>query len=169
MKKFIYSILMIAACGFLSASFCSKSPLAVARPLEGTWNTVTTAPTFYYYSDICGSYVRVAKFQMGVQWIITARGTNTVDIEMRRTSTSAITKLASPGCDLYVPLVTPQFLTGIISSSNLLVYDSGGILVGSFNFTTNNITGGFNQSFDKFCGVYCSGTGTDATGLTLVK
>jgi hypothetical protein len=171
MKKLIYSIALIASCSFLSSALCSKSDsdISPARNLEGTWNTVSTAPTFYYYSDICGNYSRVAQFQMGVQWIVTKTGTNTVDIEMRKTSSSAVQLLVSSSCALYVPIVTPIFLNGEISSSQLNVYDSYGYLVGTFNFTTNNITGGFNSNLDKYCGVYCSGAGTDATTVTLVK
>jgi hypothetical protein len=141
--------------------------LSPARKLEGTWST-PFASAFYYYSNACGNYIRVAKTTIGMRWEINKTGDNTVEIEIYKTSSSAVQLLVSQSCALYVPLVTPITLTGEISSSQLTV-KKGNTIVGSFSFTTDNLTGEFNSNFDKTCLLYCSGMGTDAKAVTLTK
>lgn len=173
MKQVFYSLLLLAGLSILSSAGCNRNGgllgLSAARKLEGTWRTVTTTPMFYYYSDVCGSYIKVAKQQIGMQWNITHTSDNTVDIEVYRTSSSSVQLLVSSGCALYVPLATPIFLTGEISSSQLTLKDSGLRVVGSFSITTDNLNGDFNSTFEKFCGAYCSGASTDSKTVTLVK
>jgi hypothetical protein len=161
-------IFLLFGCYFLLPG-CGKDGLfgiSPAKKLEGTWTTPFQAP-LYYYSDFCGNYVRVAKVNMGMRWEITKTGDNTVDIEIYKTSSSSVQQLL-PGC-LYVPLVTPLGLEGEISSTQLTLKKSNGTVVGSFSFTTDNLTGDFNSNFDKFCGIYCSGMGSDSKAITLTK
>ena len=168
-KKIIYSLLLVAGSMFLSSSFCSKSPQSPVRDLAGNWTT-PFPPTLYYYSDACGNYIRVAKAQIGMRWEIRKTGDNTVDNDIFRTSTSAVQLLASPGCALYVPMTTLISVRGFISSSQLtLKATATGPDIGSFSFTTNNLTGDFNSNFDKFCGAYCSGMGSDSKAITLTR
>ncbi|MEO7922668.1 MAG: hypothetical protein ABIR30_03260 [Chitinophagaceae bacterium] len=165
-KKLATTLILITVILTLSSSLCSK--ISPARNLEGNWTT-PFAPTLYYYSDACGNYSRVAKAQIGMRWEI--NGTNdasVVNIDIFRTSTSAVQLLVSPGCALYVPMTTLLTVRGDISSSQLTL-SSGGVIVGSFSFTTNNLTGSFNSNFDKFCGVYCSGIGSDPLAITLTR
>lgn len=167
-KETITIIALITLSLTLSSALCSKSDLSPARDLKGTWTT-PFAPTLYYYSDACGNYIRVARTTIGMRWEVTKTGDNTVDIEIYKTSSSAVQLLVSSGCALYVPLVTPITLKGEISSSQLTLKKSNGVVVGSFSFTTNNLTGDFNSNFDKFCGIYCSGMGSDPKAITLTK
>lgn len=158
--------------GSASLQSCEKSEgssvLSAARQLKGTWKT-TAASTFYYYSDACGTYSRVAKTQIGMQWIITETGDNTIDIEVYKTGSSSVQLLVAQNCALYVPLVTPVFLKGTISSSQLTIKDSRARIVGSFSITTDNLAGDFSSAFDKFCGVYCTGMDTDSKAVILIK
>lgn len=158
--------------GSASLQSCKKlggsSGLSAARQLKGTWKT-TVASTFYYYSDACGTYSRVAKTQIGMQWNITETGDNTVDIELYKTGSSSVQLLVSQNCALYVPLVTPVSLKGTISSSQLTIKDSKARIVGSFSITTDNLAGDFSSAFDKYCGIYCTGMDTDSKAVILVK
>ncbi|MGQ0739033.1 MAG: hypothetical protein ACT4OJ_08260 [Bacteroidota bacterium] len=167
-----YNVHFILAAFVFVLTGCDKEGglfgLSAARKLEGTWTTPFPSP-LYYYSDACGNYIRVAKTSIGMRWEITKTGDNTVDIEIYKTSSTAVQLLVSQGCALYVPLVTPLTVKGEISSSQLTLKKSNGTVVGSFSFTTDNLTGDFNSNFDKFCGVYCSGMGSDAKAITLTK
>lgn len=168
MKREITTTITLLLSAFLfSNGFCKKD-LTPAGDLEGDWNT-SFAPTLYYYSDACGNYIRVAKTTIGMRWEISKTGDNTVDIDIYKTSSSGVQLLVSSGCALYVPLVTPLSLKGEISSSQLTLKKSNGVVVGSFSFTTNNLTGDFNSNFDKFCGIYCSGMGSDSKAITLTR
>lgn len=164
-----YSSPFLILCFLFSIAGCGKDGLfglSAAKKLEGTWTTPFQAP-LYYYSDFCGNYVRVAKVNIGMKWEITKTGENTVDIDIYKTSSSAVQQLQQ-GCS-YVPLVTPLGLKGEISSTQLTLKKSNGTVVGSFSFTTDNLTGDFNSNFDKFCGLYCSGMGSDSKAITLTK
>lgn len=169
MKQLLTSFLLIFCSIFLSSSFCSKKPLSPARAIEGTWRTNLTAPYFYYYSDVCGSYVRVSKTQIGLQMVVTRLTDNTVDVTITRTNSSAVQLLVSQPCALYVPIAFPKFLTGQVSSSRLDLYESNRQLAASFGIITDNMTGEFNSNFDKYCGGFCSGAGTDSRAVVLVK
>ena len=158
------ALIILTGCGKDGGLF----GLSAARKLEGTWTTAI-APTLYYYSDACGNYIRVAKAQIGMRWEITKTGDNTVDIDIYKTSSSAVQLLVSPGCALYVPMTSLITVKGEISSSQLTIKKSNGTVVGSFSFTSDNLTGDFNSGFDKFCGLYCSGMGSDSKAVTLTK
>lgn len=169
--KYFIRIYWVLCIGLLSS--CSGDGglfgLSPARKLEGTWTTPFQVP-LYYYSDVCGTYGRVAKVSMGMRWEISkGPNSNTVNIDIYKTSSSSVQLLVSSGCALYVPLVTPLTLTGEISSSQLTLKKSNGTIVGSFSFTSDNLTGDFNSNFDKFCGIYCSGMGSDSRAITLTK
>jgi len=157
------SVIILTGCGKDGGLF----GLSPARKLEGTWTT-PFAPTLYYYSDACGNYIRVARTTIGMRWEIIKTGDNTVNIDIYKTSSSSVQLLVSQNCALYVPLVTPITLKGEISSSQLTL-KKGSTIVGSFSFTTDNLTGDFNSNFDKYCGIYCSGMGSDAKAITLTK
>lgn len=164
-----YIFLLIAAVSLQSCKKSESGSLSPARNISGTWKTVLTPPTFYYYSDICGTYGRVAKTQIGIKWIVTESSSNKVDIEMYRTSSASVVLMVSQACALYVPLVSPTFLKGEISSSQLTLKDSKGRTVGVFSILTNNLKGDFNSTFDTFCGIYCTGVDTDPLAVVLVK
>ncbi|MBY0476632.1 MAG: hypothetical protein K2Q24_03235 [Chitinophagaceae bacterium] len=160
---------------FLSALFMSsfffgacKKLLSPARELEGNWVT-KISPTLYYNSDFCGTYRRVARAQIGLRWEITKTGTNTISIDIYRTSSSSVTLLVSTSCAQYVPLTFPISVNGEISSSQLTLTDQQGRIVGSFSFTSDIFTGDFNSTFDKFCGLYCSGVDSDSKAITLIR
>lgn len=147
---------------------CSKlfnnNALTPAGKLQGSW--VTTLPvTFYYLSDNCGSAVyRVAKFDWKIRWKITSTGNNTIDIEWSTVASYPVIKMTNVSCS-YVPVVTPIFLTGIISSSNVQLYQ-GSKKVGSFSFTTDLIMGTYRE---MSCLLYCTGVETNAQELKLVR
>ncbi len=149
--------------------FCGcKKLLSPARNLEGNWET-KISPTLYYYSDACGTYQRVAKVQIGMRWEITSTGSNTISIDIVRTSSSAVTLLVSPGCALFIPLTALISINGEISSSQLTLTDPQGRLIGSFSFTSDILTGDFNSNFDKFCGLYCTGVASDSKAVSLIR
>ena len=169
MKRETGSVFVLLISFFtLSSGLCSKTDLSPAAELKGTWTT-TFPPTLYYYSDACGNYIRVARTTIGMRWEITKTGDNTVDIDIYKTSSSAVQLLVSSSCALYVPLVTPVTLKGEISSSQLTLRKSNGTIVGNFSFTSGNLAGDFNSNFDKFCGIYCSGMGSDTKAIILTK
>lgn len=105
---------------------------------------------------------------MGMRWEITKTGASTVDIEIYKTSSSAVQLLVSQGCASSLPFVSPTGFKGEISSSQLTI-KKGSTIVGSFSFTSNNLTGDFNSNFVKFCFLYCTGMGSDPKAITLTK
>jgi hypothetical protein len=136
--------------------------------LAGIWKTVTTPPTFYYYSDFCGTYQRVAKTQIGMQWTITKVTDSHVKIEIEPISFGPVQLLVPANCAVYSPLVAFESLDGYISSSQLTLKRNLEI-VGSFSFTTDNLAGDFNSSFQKFCYGYCEGMDSDPRSVILVR
>lgn len=157
---------------FFTIAFCdfSCSKPTPARQLAGVWTTPFPAPLFYY-SDACGNYARVAKVNIGMRWEIQrTNDDNVVEVDVFRTSTSAVQLLVPQSCALYVPMTTLINLRGDISSSQLTLRASAnGPVVGSFSFTSNNLTGEFNSNFDKTCLGFCSGMGSDPKAVTLTK
>jgi len=126
----------------------------------------------------CGSYVRYNSTPVTITWTITAIDDNNVDIVISANKIGTTTQLAS-NCGQPATLVFPLQLHGIISSSNLQVteqqmqYNNAGaatglasVVVGNFNFTTNNITGTLSE---KDCPIYCAGYQTDTNACIVTK
>jgi hypothetical protein len=174
--KVVYALLIV-----LIFFGCNKTstPLSPARKLSGTWTTPNPI-TLYYSSEGCGSYARYAKFTATIRWDITVRTDNAVDITQTLLSYSANATIIGSDCGLPAPTL-PGVTTyvGVISSSafafdeqQMLYNNNGGaiglgnVLIGTFNFTTNNITGTVNE---KDCPAYCAGWSTDANTFILTK
>ncbi len=132
--------------------------LSAARSMAGTWKT-PSAVTFYYYSAGCGAYTKVAKLEMSMTWKITKKSDNEVDIEWRSDHTSAPQSIITPSCNMYIPIVTPKFLTGIISASQMDIYEDNQ-QVGTLSFTADNLTGFY--YYGNECYLYCTGVGTNS-------
>ena len=139
-------------------SSCEKENLSPARKLTGTWKT-PVAVTFYYYTDLCGVYQKVANVKKGFTWKITKISDNKVDIEWNHVSTSATQTTVSASCDGHVPMVTPKFLTGTISSSQMDIFEDTRN-VGTLSFTTDNMAGYY--YYGNECIIYCTGVGTNS-------
>jgi len=154
------SVILVVACKKSS----SDSTLSPARSLVGTWKTPSPT-TFYYSTDFCSTYERVASFSLSSQWVITAGNSDTVNIEWDEISATSPVSIISPSCNYYVPWVFPTFLVGVVSSSQLTVYNNN-VNVGSFSFTTNNITGTYNEDD---CDIYCSGINTNSKTFILTN
>jgi len=145
----------------------TDAPLGPARDLVGTWTT--SAPvTFRMQTDFCGDVREdVSQSNWNVTWIITKvpSDPNKVDIEMHYTAGGAqrVQSSCGNGGTGYVPLVSPQFLEGNISSSALHV-DGDVAFTGSF--TTDLIQGTWNH---WECLIYCFGETTGTNQLKFVK
>lgn len=159
--KLLYFLLFILLISSASLQSCKKSGsglLSPARTIVGIWKT-PSAVSFYYYTGGCGGYQRVAKVQMSMTWTITKKSDNEVDIEWRSDQTSSVQSMISPTCNLYIPIVTPKFLTGTISSSQMDIYEDNR-KVGTLSLTTNNMAGYY--YYGNECTIYCTGIGTNA-------
>lgn len=141
--------------------------LSPARKLVGTWKT-TIPVKFFIKTDFCsGALELVASEKREVTFIITevTGNENEVNIECRYSSTDFI--VLNQNCTNgtgYVPDVSPTFLKGEISSSQLNVKNYSGKLVCSISFTTDLMEGTWD---DSWCAVYCQEVYTDAKALKL--
>ena len=102
-----------------------------------------------------------------VTWIITAKSENEVEIE-QRFAYSNRTLIPNSG---YTPDVSPNWFTGVISSSSLTVIERGGLfsddrVVGEFDFTTDNIAGTWDDLWEL---AYAQEVYTDVKDLILVR
>lgn len=167
------AFLVIAALPAAAGS-CSgilpTEPLSPARSIAGTWTTPFPVP-MNYQTDVCtGARQNVARATWSVTWVITAiAGTsNGIDVEMRfsRSAASPLSGICSDGARLWVPEVSPLFMTGTISSSTLQLYNLTTHAAFDGNLTTNNITGTFGL-WD--CQIYCSGEQSDPLKFILTK
>lgn len=172
---------LLIASFFIAVLFlgCTKdAPLTPARGLEGTWTTPFPV-TFYLNSDGCGSYAHYAKLTMKLQWTITAISDSFVNVKWDLTgSTSPVTigsNCGSPNPTIVFPLEFIGVITGsrLALSEQQMKYSNTGaalglynVLVGTFDFTTDNITG---TMFEKDCPVYCSGYSTDNNTLIVQR
>lgn len=156
--KTLKVIIPVVILSFIVLFGCKKGNLSPARKVTGTWKT-PSAVALYYYTAGCGGYQKVAKVQMIMTWTITKKSDNEVDIEWRSDFTSPAQSIISPSCNLYIPIVTPKFLTGTISSSQMDIFEDNQ-KVGSLSFTDKNMTGYYYYGND--CAFYCSGVGTNA-------
>jgi hypothetical protein len=171
-------LLLIITAGFTQCSK-SKSPgtLSPARSIVGTWTT-PSAVTMYMTSDGCGNYVRYNSTPVKMTWDVTYVDDSHVDITISSSFIGTTTQIGS-NCGLPATLNFPLYMHGLVSSSHLTLqenqmqYSSSGaalglslIEIGSFNLTTNNITGTITE---KDCPVYCAGYETDASKCILTK
>ena len=150
-------------CGLIEDENTSLSP---ARNIEGTWQTPFPV-TFLIKTDFCSDNLElVASEEREVTMIITERSDYTVNIELRYTS-SNFTVLDSQ-CDPtgYVPDISPMYLKGIISSTQLTVMNSEGRVLGIFQFTTDLMEGTWS---DLWCAIFCQNVYTEDNQLKLVR
>lgn len=169
MRSLRYAVLavtsLIAACGgggdVLNAA-STNVPLTPSASLKGTWSTPLSVP-FHYQSDFrTGNKETIGTSKWLMTWIITpvAGFTNVINVEVRYSS-SPTTLIAGSA---YVPLVSPTFLQGTLSSSSMVLKDSTGTIVVSGNYTTDNMA----LTWVHYeCLIYCFGEFTDSTKLIL--
>lgn len=142
--------------------------LSPAQKMEGTWKT-PAAVTFYYYTDWCGVYEKVAKTDMKITWIITKKSQNEVDIEWNIDQFTLEQYLTNPPCD-FMRMNDPIYLTGTISGSQMDIYQpvsyKGGapqmVNVGTLSFTTDNMAGQYYTS-SYYLNNWGVGTAVDKT------
>ncbi len=159
----LFTGFLLTACGVFSDG---EGPLSPAREMEGTWQT-TFPVTFYIKTDYCSSQLElVASEEREVTMIITRDTDYTVNIELRYTG-SNFTVLDSQ-CDPtgYVPDVSPMYLRGNISGTQLTVMNSEPRVLGIFQFTTDLMEGTWS---DMWCGVYCQDVYTEENQLKLTR
>lgn len=140
--------LVAAGCGSDSDG---GGPLSPARNIAGTWKATAPA-TVSIETDFCTADLSLMVTQ---NWTVTLEITpgdddNAVDVQMSFvTSDSQI--VSSCGGTGVVPEVSPMFLTGNVSGTRLEL-KSGTTPVGTFNFTTDQMTGTLDYSW---CIVFC--------------
>ena len=147
----------------------SPTPLTPARNLEGTWKT-TFAVKFYINTDFdtFGELQDVGSENRTMTWIITAASDeNVVDVEVQFTVSNRQLVTGSG----YTPDVSPMFLKGLISGTRLTLKTGGSQLsdsrtVGEFSFTTDIITGTWN---DHWSMVYEQEVYTATNSLILTR
>jgi hypothetical protein len=138
------------SCGGSSGSK-STIVLSAARNLVGTWKAM--APTTVSFSTDSCVNAPTAMTLAGTQpwtptFIITSGADdNHVYVQMSFVS-GAYTQADANACSspIIVPEVSPMFLTGVISSTQLTLYN-GSTPAGVFNFTTDILTGTFDYTW----------------------
>ena len=147
----------------------SPTPLTPARNLEGTWKTAF--PVKFYIKtdfDTFGELKDVGSENRTMTWIITATSDeNVVDVEVYFTVSNRQLVTGSG----YTPDVSPMFLKGTISGTRLTLKTGGSQLsdsrtVGEFSFTTDIITGTWN---DHWSMVYEQEIYTTTNSLILTR
>ncbi len=135
--------------------------LTGAASITATWKT-PFAVTYHTKTDFdTGALQHVSQESRVVTWTITAgNSASNVNIQQNYTSSGRV----STGT--FTPEFSPNFYTGTISGSRLTV-TSGGTIVGEFDFTSNNITGTWND--DTWGLLYTQITYTEAQALVLTK
>lgn len=117
----------------------NPTALTSARNLEGTWKTAFPV-TFYIKTDFetFGTLQDVGSENRTMTWTITtASDENVVNVEVQFTVSNR-QLIADSG---YTPDVSPIFLKGLISGTRLTLETSDNSTIGVFNFTTDIITG----------------------------
>ncbi len=140
-----------------------QTSLSPARNLVGTWET-TFNVKFYIRTDFetFGELKDVGSEDRAMTWTITATSDeNVVDVEVQFTSSNRQLE-ANSG---YTPDVSPMFLEGTISGSRLTLTD-GDRTIGEFSFTTDILTGTWN---DHWSMVYEQQVCTTTNSLVLMK
>lgn len=144
--------------------------LTPARPLVGTWKAALPA-TVNFSTDSCSNALNTMTLAGSQPWtatfIITAGSDeNHVYIQMTFTR-GTYTPVPATACSspILVPEVSPMFLTGVISSTRLTLYN-GTTSAGVFNFTTDILTGTFDYTWT---GIYSQREYTASNGMTLLR
>ena len=150
--SFVATIAILYAMGvfdeFQEIDASNPTPLTPARNLEGTWKT-TFPVTFYIKTDFeTGELQDVGSENRTMTWIIT--GTSDEHVVNGEVSFTISNRQIASGSG-YVPDVSPNFYTGTISGTRLALttgdnYSESGI-VGEFSFTTDIITGTWNDKW----------------------
>lgn|GEM_PF-1258358 len=155
------------ACGG-AGSNAAAVPLSPARNLAGTWKT-TVPVRVNYKTDFCtfGVLQDVSWVPWAVTFVITPGADDNhviVDMSFQTGTTTIVNDCGGSGTGA-VPEVSPMFLTGAISSTNLVLYN-GTTQVGNFNFTTDNLTGTFDYTWSM---VYTQEEYTATNGFILTR
>ena len=150
--SFVLTIAILYSIGifdqFQEIDAANPTPLTPARNLEGTWKT-TFPVTFYIKTDFeTGELQNVGSENRTMTWIIT--GTSDEHVVNVEVSFATFNRQVASGSG-YVPDVSPNFYTGTISGTRLTLttgdkYSESGI-VGEFSFTTDIITGTWNDKW----------------------
>lgn len=127
----------------------NQTPLTPARGLEGTWKTAFPVK-FYIKTDFqTGDLQDIGSENRTMTWVITKTSDeNVVNVEV---SFSISDRQIVSGTG-YVPDVSPNFYTGLISGTRLTLktgdkFSETGT-VGEFNFTTDIMTGTWSDKWD---------------------
>jgi len=144
--------------------------LTAARTLVGTWKA--SAPTTINFSTDSCSNTPTTMTLAGTEpwtvlWVITAGADeNHVNVQMTFTK-GAFTHVTPTACasPILVPEVSPMFLSGVISSSQMKLY-YGSTPAGVFNFTTDNLTGTFDYTYT---GIYSQREYSATNGMILLR
>lgn len=137
-----------------------------ARQIEGTWATSFPVP-FFIKTDYCSSNPElVASEKRMVTTIVTAKSEYTVDVEMRHESSDYTVLDAQCDPSGYVPDVSPMFLSGFMSATELTIKNSEGRVLGIFEYTTDLKEGSWS---DLWCALYCQNVYTEPNQLKLTR
>lgn len=170
--KYNKMILAAMAVLLLLTAGCKKDTplLTPARKLDGTWKT-SIPVKFYYETEYCDFVTEqlMATENRMVTWVIQADASdpngNTVNITMNYTDDNFTILQLCMGSTGIVPEVRPMFLTGTINGDFLTV-KSGSTSCGTFNFTTSNMQGNWDNTN---CSVWCQHVYTVNQELILRK
>jgi hypothetical protein len=125
----------------------SQTTLTPARKLEGKWKTTFPVKFFIKTDFDTGELQDIGSENRTITWIITPTSDdNVVDVEV--TFTFSNRQFTGSG---YTPDVSPSFYTGTISGTRLTLttgdkFSESGT-VGEFTFTTDIITGTWNDQW----------------------
>lgn len=142
----------------------NPTALTPARSLEGTWKT-TFPVTFYIKTDFetFGTLQDVGSENRTMTWTITATNDeNVVNVEVQ----FAVSNRQLVTDSGYTPDVSPMFLKGLISGTRLTLQESDNSTIGVFNFTTDIITGTWDDHWNM---VYEQEVYTATNTLILTK
>lgn len=165
----LVGLFVLAAAPACNLNLTDSGKLSPARALRGRW--VTAIPvTVRYWTDFCndaGTPEQVMQSNWTVTWDITETSDpNVVDIQMYygASGTQRVASSCGTGSTGYVPLVSPQFLQGDISSSAIHV--TGDAIEYAGSFTTDLMMGTWNH---WECLIYCFGETTGTNQLKFVR
>ena len=157
-------ILHLSACG---GGGGSGTPLSPARNLVGTWKTAFPV-TVNFNTDWCnsGTLSLVATQPWNITFVITTgQDDNHVNVEMDFTTGNFTNVGGCPDTGV-VSEPSPMFLTGAVSSSNLVLTNGQGTNVANLNFTTDIMTGTYDYTYTL---AYSQEEYTQPNGLTLTR
>ncbi|BDU68483.1 hypothetical protein GETHOR_05840 [Geothrix oryzae] len=144
--------------------------LTPARTLVGTWKAPLPT-TVNISTDSCSNALNTMTLAGTQPWTVTfvitaGSDENHVYVQMSFTrGTYAPVSATACSNPILVPEVSPMFLTGVISSTRLTLYN-GSTSAGVFNFTTDILTGTFDYTWN---GIYSQREYTATNGMTLLR